>query len=455
MAIQRDKRGAPAHIMGPRIILLLSVLALMLIGFVMIYSTSAVITLAKAGTEVAVDPMAETLNQIKFAVAGVILALIIWKFVPVSLWRSNAVWVIWAVAFALLVITAVAGVGDEEWGARRWLMIGSASLQASEFAKIALVLVAARLFTDFREGQYTVLVFFALVGLLVLAPVLIILGPQSDLGTAMICVVGILAVMWLGEVPLRTMLIVIGVVVALGLVGIFGSSYRRDRLMVFMNPWNDGEGGFGTGFQLIHSLYALSGGGLFGVGLGNSHEKYLYLTQADTDFIFAIIGEELGLVGAAVVIALFLLFLYAGTRIAQSSPDNFGTMVAGGCTIMMFGNIIVSGFQMIARAGFSQRNILIAALSLAVGIGFTQVSALFANFPELIQSVFAQNCVAVVFLVAVVANLVLPKDAGIEGATAMSERSTAEAAPSVDEDGDLATACRPAVAWARAAADVP
>ena len=144
-----------------------------------------------------------------------------------------------------------------------------------QVAKIALVLVAARLFTDFREGQYTVLVFFALVGLLVLAPVLIILGPQSDLGTAMICVVGILAVMWLGEVPLRTMLIVIGVVVALGLVGIFGSSYRRDRLMVFMNPWNDGEGGFGTGFQLILSLYSLSGGGLFGVGLGNSHDKYL------------------------------------------------------------------------------------------------------------------------------------------------------------------------------------
>ena len=96
--------------------------------------------------------------------------------------------------------------------------------------------------------------------------------------------------------------------------------------------------------------------------------------------------------------------------------------------------------ELVGEAGFSQRNILIAALSLAVGIGFTQVSALFANFPELIQSVFAQNCVAVVFLVAVVANLVLPKDAGIEGATAMSERSTAEAAPSVDEDGDLATA---------------
>ncbi|MFR3092079.1 MAG: FtsW/RodA/SpoVE family cell cycle protein [Eggerthella lenta] len=181
--------------------------------------------------------------------------------------------------------------------------------------------VAARLFTDFREGNYRV-------GVLALVVYSSWLGAHHPgtvrPGTAMICVVGILAVMWLGEVPLhdahhdrrrgrprpRGHWLVI----------------RRDRLMVFMNPWNDGEGGFGTGFQLIHSLYALSGGGLFGVGLGNSHEKYLYLTQADTDFIFAIIGEELGLVGAAVVIALFLLFLYAGTRIAQSSPDNFGTM---------------------------------------------------------------------------------------------------------------------------------
>ena len=141
-------------------------------------------------------------------------------------------------------------------------------------------------------------------------------------------------------------------------------------------------------------------------------------------------------IATGAVIMILAAFLPVISVIFASLPE----AVLGGCTIMMFGNIIVSGFQMIARAGFSQRNILIAALSLAVGIGFTQVSALFASFPELIQSVFAQNCVAVVFLVAVVANLVLPKDAGIEGATAMSERSTAEAAPSVDEDGDLATA---------------
>ena len=134
-------------------------------------------------------------------------------------------------------------------------------------------------------------------------------------------------------------------------------------------------------------------------------------------------SQNVGLVAMTVISVVF-----------ASLPE----AVLGGCTIMMFGNIIVSGFQMIARAGFSQRNILIAALSLAVGIGFTQVSALFANFPELIQSVFAQNCVAVVFLVAVVANLVLPKDAGVEGVATASEEASKEAPPSIEEDGELA-----------------
>lgn len=315
--------------------LLLAVLALLLIGFVMVFSTSSVIELAKAESVDAAKPMADMLNQVKFAVIGIALAFVIWKFIPSALWRSNVVWAVWALAAVLLVATALWGAGDDEWGARRWLTIGGQTLQASEFAKIALVLVAARLFSDFREGQYSVGTFFVLVGVTVLAPVLIILGPQSDLGTAMICVVGILSVMWLGEVPLRTMLVVLGVVVAFGLVGVLGSEYRRARLMVFLDPWNDGMGGLDTGYQIIHSLYALSSGGIFGVGLGNSHEKFLYLTQSDTDFIFAIIGEELGLVGALVVVALFLVLLYSGMRIARSAADSFGTMVAGGLTIMI------------------------------------------------------------------------------------------------------------------------
>ena len=335
MAWTRTKRETPAHIMAPRIIMLLSVLALVLIGFVMIYSTSSVITLANADAPDAANPMADVLGQVRYAVAGLVLAAAIWKFLPCSVWRGPFVYVAWGLAAILLVATMFIGVGDEEWGARRWLVLGSASLQPSEFAKIVLVLVGARLFADLREGVLTFRAFFVQIFVLVLAPILLILAKQSDLGTAMICVVGILAVMWLGEVPARTMAIVAGLVVAVGIVGVVSEPYRMSRLMVFLDPWNDGKEGFGTGYQLIHSLYAIAGGGLFGVGLGNSHEKYLYLTQSDTDFIFAIIAEELGLAGALVVIALFALFLYAGMRIARSATDNFGTMVAGGLTIMI------------------------------------------------------------------------------------------------------------------------
>ena len=335
MAWTRTKRETPAHIMAPRIIMLLSVLALVLIGFVMIYSTSSVITLANADAPDAANPMADVLGQVRYAVAGLVLAAAIWKFLPCSVWRGPFVYAAWGLAAILLVATMFIGVGDEEWGARRWLVLGSASLQPSEFAKIVLVLVGARLFADLREGVLTFRAFFVQIFVLVLAPILLILAKQSDLGTAMICVMGILAVMWLGEVPARTMAVVAGLVVAVGVVGVVSEPYRMSRLMVFLNPWNDGEGGFGKGYQLIHSFYAIAGGGLFGVGLGNSHEKYLYLTQSDTDFIFAIIAEELGLAGALVVIALFALFLYAGMRIARSATDNFGTMVAGGLTIMI------------------------------------------------------------------------------------------------------------------------
>ncbi len=131
-------------------------------------------------------------------------------------------------------------------------------------------------------------------------------------------------------------------------------------------------------------------------------------------------------IATGAVIMILAAFLPVISAVFSSLPE----AVLGGCTIMMFGNIILSGFQMIARAGFTQRNILIAALSLAVGIGFTQVADIFVNFPELFQNVFAQNCVAVVFLVAVVANLVLPKEKRVEGV--LIDDAVGESASSVD-----------------------
>ena len=132
-AARVDKQGIPAYIMGPRLVLMLSVLALTLLGFVMIYSTSSVIALASASADAVatVDPMADTLSQIKFAVAGIVIALVVWKFVPYSIWRGNLVWAVWLLAFVLLVATMFSGAGEDEWGAQRWLVLGPASLQPS------------------------------------------------------------------------------------------------------------------------------------------------------------------------------------------------------------------------------------------------------------------------------------------------------------------------------------
>lgn len=328
----RGGREVPEHILGPRLILLLSVLALTLIGFVMIYSASSVTAIAEAADVSQANSVSYLLDQVKFSIIGIICALVLWKFLPYRLWTGPFLWIIWGVALVLLALTAI--MGSAALGATRWLVLGPISLQPSEFAKIAFVLMAARILCDFRAGTLTVRGMFIQAGVLLLLPILFLYRTQSDLGTTLIIFVGILAVMWMGEVPLRAILIVLGVGIAFAIFATVFTGYRSDR-MLFLNPWDDGMNGYDKGYQLIHSFYAFSEGGLFGVGLGNSREKFLYLPEAETDFIFAIIGEELGMVGALVVIGLFLALLYAGMRIARSAPDDFGTMVAGSCAVMI------------------------------------------------------------------------------------------------------------------------
>ena len=323
-------RTAP-DVLGPRVVLLLCVLALTLIGFVMIYSASSITAITEdAGSA------SYLVDQLVFAVAGVTIAFVLWKLVPYRVWAGPAVYVIWGLSIVLLAATAVAGIAAN--GAQRWLVLMQSpitvSIQPSEFVKIALVLMAARLFSDLRRGVIDGRAFLAQIVVLVVVPVFILFITQSDLGTTAVIFVGVIAVMWLGEVPLKTIGLIMLLAVVFAIAATVFSSYRSDRFL-YLDPWNDGEGGQGAGYQIAHSYYAFSEGGLFGVGLGNSHEKYLYLPESETDFIFAIIGEELGLVGAMVVIFLFLAVLWAGMRIARAAYDDFGSMIAGSLTIML------------------------------------------------------------------------------------------------------------------------
>ena len=328
MAAARTPRKAIApEVNGPRLVLLLVVLALTLLGFVMIYSASSISAITEEANQASY-----LFDQLRFAAIGIVAALVLWKLIPYRVWEGPAVWVIWGIAVLLLLATALAGL--TALGAQRWLLLGPISLQPSEFVKIAIVLMAARLFSDLRAGAVDMRTFIVQVLLFVVAPTGFLFITQSDLGTTAIIAVGVLGVMWLGEVPLRTMLITVGGLVLFAVFAVLMSSYRGDRFL-YLNPWNDGEGGMGAGYQIIHSYYAFAEGGLFGSGLGNSREKYLYLPESETDFIFAIIGEELGLLGAMLVIVAFLVLLWAGLRIARAAADDFGTMIAGALTIML------------------------------------------------------------------------------------------------------------------------
>ena len=312
---------------GPRLVVLIVVLGLTLLGFVMIFSASSISAITEEG-----DQTSYLFDQLVFAIIGIAAAFILWKLVPYEFWTTPAIWVIWGIAIVLLLLTAVTGIAA--LGAQRWLVLGPISLQPSEFAKIAIVLMAAYQFSNFRAGFADVRQFGASVVVCVVLPTLFLYATQSDLGTTAIIAVGILAVMWYGEVPLRVVLAVIAALFVFAVLAVLLSGYRGDRFL-YLNPWDDGEGGRGSGYQLVHSYYAIAEGGIFGVGLGNSREKYLYLPESETDFIYSIICEELGLIGALVVIAAFLVLLWAGTRIARAASTDFGSMMAGSLIVML------------------------------------------------------------------------------------------------------------------------
>lgn len=318
-------QSAPAHIMAPRLMVILSTIALVVLGVVMVYSSSSITAYVEQGSATS-----EVIKQAAFAIGGLILATLIVVYVKCDFIRGMGGLIFWGICMLLLVVTAI--MGTVGLGAKRWLIVGGVGIQISEFAKITFVIMAARIAEDYQEGAIDLWESFKQATVYILVPLVFLFVTQSDFGTTLICCVGIFAVLVLSGVSKRILFGVIIAGIAIGIIGVLAASYRSDRLFSFMDPWSDEQD---TGYQLVHSFKAFAAGGLFGTGIGNSYEKLLYLPEAETDFIFAIIGEELGLVGCAAVIAAFLVFLRGSYLVASRATTPFNALLTAGLATML------------------------------------------------------------------------------------------------------------------------
>ena len=325
-----------ASIMVPRVVFLVCSLGLLLFGMVMIYSASSIVGLTSK--EYGFNPAYFVVRQAGFAALGIVLAAVLAK-VDYHKWEGGLLRGIWGVLVALLVVVYTSLAGRDAYGASRWIALGPFTLQPSEFVKILMVVVGAQLARRyFVEGslEKAEAVKHALVGIVV-PLVLVVLQP--DKGTTGVIMLTLIVMCYLAGVSSTDTL---KVVAGLGVAAVFLSlkdEYSRARIMTMLDPTSDP---YGSGYQLMQGFYAFGSGGLTGLGLGMSRQKYNYLPMAHNDFIFAIVGEELGVVGTVGMLAAFAVLLWAGLRIAENAPDVTGRLIAAGCTSMIIIQLLLN-----------------------------------------------------------------------------------------------------------------
>ncbi|MQA94758.1 MAG: putative lipid II flippase FtsW [Streptosporangiales bacterium] len=299
-----------------------SMMLLIALGLIMVLSSSSIDSLTETGS-----PYTLFRKQVISVVIGLPLMLVASRLPP----RVYRVIAYPLMVVAVLGLVAVLFMGDSyATGAVRWINIGGLTIQPSEPAKLAFVIWGADLLARkeelnmLTEWRHLLVPLMPGVGVLTL---LVLLG--RDLGTSLVLMTAFLALLWVVGAPGRLFVGMLGLVALLVAIMVVVEPYRMDRLTSFIDPAADPGG---TGYQAMHGRYALGSGGLLGVGIGASREKWQYLPHPESDFIFAIIGEELGLVGSLLVIGLFGLFGYAGIRVAQRVRDPFMRLAATALT---------------------------------------------------------------------------------------------------------------------------
>ncbi len=306
----------------PSYALLLAVMALTGIGVVMVYSASSVRSYFNSA-----DPAAQGLEQLVWAGIG-LTALVVAMRLDFRHLRYLAI-PIYVITLGLLVAVLVPGIGAEINGSQRWIIIpGVGTLQPAEFAKLAVVLYLAH-WLD-RRGKEARSFWNGLIpfGLLV-APGFFLIAIEPDLGTAGVYAIVAISIFFMAGANLLYLTAIGAGVMAAAWIMVSSTSYQLERVQTFLDPFRDP---LDSGYNTIQALLALGLGGITGLGLGESRQKFLYLPAPSTDFIFAIIGEEWGLVGTLTVLALFVVIAYQGYKIAIHAPDTFSGLVACGIT---------------------------------------------------------------------------------------------------------------------------
>jgi len=312
--------------------LIIAVTALLVtLGLIMVLSASGVHSYDEDGS-----PWVIFAKQVLWTMVGLVAFYVALRM-PVNVMRRLA-FPGFAFTIVLLILVLIPGIGKEANGSRGWFVVAGMSMQPSELAKIAFAIWGAHLLAARRLERATLReMLFPLVPAAVLALFLIVLQP--DLGQTVSMGIILLGLLWYAGLPLRVFVTSLGAVMVSAAVLAVSEGYRSDRVQSWLDPAADAQG---SGYQARQARYALANGGVFGDGLGQGTAKWNYLPNAHNDFIFAIIGEELGFVGAAGLLCLFGLFAYTGMRIARRSEDPFLRLLTATATLWILGQVFIN-----------------------------------------------------------------------------------------------------------------
>lgn len=306
----------------PDFFLLFLTFCLVGFGLVMVFSSSSAVSVYKHGT-----PWVFTQKQALFAIVGMV-AMFFFMNINVRVLKKSA-FLLLLLSFILLILVLV--IGDEIKGAKRWFGIAGFGIQPIEFVKLAVIIYLASFISrkeerlrDFRTGILPIMIVISLICLLLLL--------QPDYGSMLILLAIVAIMMFIGGIRFKHLLTAGIIVVPICVLLIWTQNYRLSRFTAFLNPWDDP---LGSGFQLIQSLFAFGHGGIHGAGFGQSIQKLHYLPEAHTDFIFPIIAEEFGLIGSAIFIFAYLLFIVRGWSVAIKSKDLFQILLGTGIVTMI------------------------------------------------------------------------------------------------------------------------